>query len=300
MGFSPAELDGLALEDVPDAVRERPASVGGFFLDRFEVTAQRFVQFVREYRGAPAPGAGAHPRLGVGSGWDPEWNVELPATQRRLADLVQCGGTPKIQASGAEPDSSAGAGNDAGAELADAGEPSARLSVWVVDGAEALPMNCLSWFVASAFCIWDGGRLPTDAEWEFAAAGGDDNRVYPWGADPSARPSASFDDTARVDAAPQRHGRFGHEGLAGGLLEWVLDWYSVPSVGPSPPCWDCAQLQPALGRSVRGGTDGACCTGGFDSEFRASSRNLLAPGRFVAQLGARCARDPILPAEAGR
>ena len=42
-------------------------------------------------------------------------------------------------------------------------------------------LNCVPWYVLFAFCVWDGGRLPTNAEWGFAAAGGDEQRMFPWG-----------------------------------------------------------------------------------------------------------------------
>src|SRR6202007_2812018 len=47
---------------------------------------------------------------------------------------------------------------------------------------ENLPMNCVNWYESYAFCIWDGGFLPSEAEWEYAAAGGSQQREYPWGA----------------------------------------------------------------------------------------------------------------------
>ncbi|MGH7734683.1 MAG: SUMF1/EgtB/PvdO family nonheme iron enzyme, partial [Gemmatimonadales bacterium] len=46
---------------------------------------------------------------------------------------------------------------------------------------EHLPIDCVNWYEAYAFCIWDGGFLPAEAEWEFAAADGDQVREYPWG-----------------------------------------------------------------------------------------------------------------------
>ncbi len=49
---------------------------------------------------------------------------------------------------------------------------------------ESLPMNCINWFEAYAFCIWDGGFLPSEAEWLYADVGGSGEREYPWGSEP--------------------------------------------------------------------------------------------------------------------
>src|SRR5581483_546740 len=46
---------------------------------------------------------------------------------------------------------------------------------------EDKPINCLTWFEATLFCIWDGGRLPTDAEWSYAATGKEGRILYPFG-----------------------------------------------------------------------------------------------------------------------
>ena len=59
------------------------------------------------------------------------------------------------------------------------------MSTWTISpGAnERKPLNWVSFYIAFAFCVWDDGRLPSEAEWNYAAAGGDEQEGrYPWGA----------------------------------------------------------------------------------------------------------------------
>lgn len=241
---------------------EHEASVGDFALDRFEVTVGRFRRFFAAYAGAaPAEGAGAHPRIS-GSGWRPEYSLALPVSSQQLElAFKDCGGS------------------------------------WYSLAAqrEALPINCVSWYEAFAFCVWDGGRLPTEAEWEYAAAGGAEGRRYPWGdSEPAAQlavfgclfdagPACTESDLPAGGNTPRGAGRFGQQDLAGSLWEWTVDQFAAYAPGP---CSDCAVLDGGEGRVFRGG--------GFRSddpeELRAAHRlGFLAEQRDLAR-GFRCAR----------
>jgi formylglycine-generating enzyme required for sulfatase activity len=166
---------------------------------------------------------------------------------------------------------------------------------------ETRPINCLDWFTAFMFCAWDGGFLPTDSEWNYAAAGGTDQLIYPWGNN-----APAFDATlaiydclykgtggscsnlsiAPVGSAPAGNGKWGHADLAGNLEEWVLDSTSS-SVYPSP-CVDCAII--GTGSSIKGLRGGA-----FSSQatsLQTSISNAGSPSYPGSTYGVRCARSP--------
>ena len=265
MGFEESELPERVEIPLDDAAH--PARVSGFYFDQFEVSVGRFLAYAEAYTGPPPAPSGAHPRLAE-SGWQTAWNQELPPSPEALLELVACDAELDVAALRQE----LALGSNEPAFLAALGRP----------------MPCLSWFVAFAFCAWDGGRLATEAEWEYAAAGGSEDRPFPWGSDPELEP-ATVD--VPIGGDPLTRGRYGQEGLAGGTLEWVLDWFDERYyLRDGSDCRDCANLTPALGRGLRGARDTTCCSQ-VDTTFRAAARALAAPGILSPALGVRCARD---------
>jgi len=256
----------------PDA--SYPAIVSNFKLDVYEVTVGRFRRFVAGYPGnLPAAGAGKNPSNAADPGWTTAWNASMPASQAALTAAVKCGRS---------------IGNTGGETWTDS--PAAN---------EHQPINCVTWFEAYAFCIWDGGRLATEAEWNYAAAGGggaDGQRVYPWSSPPA---SLTVDDTYVVycgascnftrevgSRSPKGNGKWGHADLGGNVWEWVQDWYAATY---PLPCIDCARLNATQNRGFRGGSFRDFPSSNYVS---ASFRSNGAPNSRADYVGVRCARAP--------
>jgi formylglycine-generating enzyme required for sulfatase activity len=274
MGRSTSGTDAFGGDS--DEQPEHVVEVATFGLDRYEVTVGRFRKFVAGYeafRATLKDGMGAHPLI-PGSGWQSAWTSELPTTASALTSALKCDSTYQTWTD----------------------SPGSN---------ENKPQNCMTWYQAFAFCLWDGGRLPTEAEWEYAAAGGSENRLYPWGGQAPDKTLASHDclfsgtwsceaaDLPVVGSTPLGKGRYGQMDLAGSLWEWNLDWYDASwySQYSSPgSCKNCANVSPdASNRVVRGGRFISSA-----ANLRAAYRGSSAPDIDNISVGARCARTPYL------
>ena len=97
------------------------------------------------------------------------------------------------------------------------------------------PRMCLTWFEAEAYAAWRGGRLPTEAEWEYAARG-PKSTVYPWG-DTFDREKANVLNSVApkpVGSYPTGASWVGANDMAGNAMEWVADWLAVDYYATSP------------------------------------------------------------------
>jgi formylglycine-generating enzyme required for sulfatase activity len=131
----------------------------------------------------------------------------------------------------------------------------------------------VNWWEANAFCIWDGGFLASEAEWKYAAAGGSEQRQFPWGGAepgtdnqyaiygccyPMGDGSCSNEwctgtrNIAPVGTASLGAGVWGQMDLAGSFWEWNQDYYPADA-GFGAACTNCAYLTPTATRVVKVG-----------------------------------------------
>lgn len=255
---------------IPDEEPEHPVTVSSFYLDKYEVTVGRFRAFVDAFGAGWRPsleeGANAQVEAAQGlpagsTGWQSQWDGELPTDRAQLEDRIACFTTANWTRS---------AGSN-----------------------ESYAINCVSWYEAFAFCVWDGGRLPTEAEWEYAAAGGDENRLFPWGNDTTEPLPANYmgnhvTPLLVVGSEPAGNGRWGHADLAGNMGEWTLDGYQFEYYSDAPSgCVDCVNLVASADRVRRGGDWFSTVL-----RLRVAYRGFSSSSDHYEVLGLRCARTP--------
>jgi formylglycine-generating enzyme required for sulfatase activity len=281
-----------------------PATVSDFRLDKYDVTVGRFRQFVNSVL---PPGGGA--------GW-------LPAAGSGKHTHLNSGNGLNVSGGGFEPgwlatDDSNIAPTDANLVTNCDAPGGSSFATWtpLVGTQEILPINCVNWCEAYAFCIWDGGFLPSEAEWMYAAVGGAAQLEYPWGeSDPgTANKYAIYGDglsqcyypmgflaacfglanIAPVGTPTLGAGMWGQLDLVGNVFQWNLDWTEGASY--VNPCVDCIELTPAPpagpSRANRGAAFGFSASEMMPSNEGDRDQD-TPPTSRVETIGFRCARTP--------
>jgi formylglycine-generating enzyme required for sulfatase activity len=174
-------------------------TVKPFYLDNFEATVGRFEAWMRA--GSPIPKVGtvfARDLLNKPIRWTKHASFATQRTHKRLRGWV-------------------------------------KYDTWAAK-KHTSPKNSINWFTAAAFCHWDGGRLPTEHEWQYVAVGGEEQWQHPWGDEaPTTRhavyncagdghKSCSIDDLIPVGSKALGASRWGHMDIVGSVFEWTVKY----------------------------------------------------------------------------
>jgi formylglycine-generating enzyme required for sulfatase activity len=253
---------------VPNEAPDCETSVKAFAIDAFEVTVSRFRNFVAAVESGYAPDDGQGSYYGAeDTGWQAAWNTNLKDPAGKIGACVA--------------------------------------ATWAAVGNDFYPMHSVNWFHAQAFCIWDGGRLPTEAEWEYVASSGTES-LFPWGdtlpdsasdkymlppcggtADPSQCKLANVSPVGTYAVNVTLQGDPVYD-LAGNVAEWVMDWHDSYVITGGACAAAPPKPQYPVMRSMRGGSF-------WDANYwgmRAAARAGAPPEMHASGIGFRCAYEP--------
>lgn len=294
------EMGATDREGRPDEYPAHQVTLKGFWMDRHEITNAQFAQFV------------AATGYLTTAERKPDWNEmkkQLPEGTPKPPDSVMVPGSLVFS----PPSYPVPLNNPArwwkwvpGADWKHPAGPHSSIT-----GKENYPVVAVSWEDASAYARWAGKRLPTEAEWEFAARGGQSEQKYPWGdEDPEkGKPKAN---TWQGSFPDENTGWDGYNGLApvmsfasngydlydmaGNVWEWCSDWYDAgyyrsltggTTADPAGPAQSNDPMQPTIPvRVIRGGS--FMCNPSYCKGYRVTSRMMSSEDSGLQNLGFRC------------
>jgi formylglycine-generating enzyme len=297
------EMGGDNKQASPDEYPKHKVKVSSFYMDITEVTNAQFKNFVEA--------TGYMTTAERKPDWD-ELKKSVPPGTPKPPDSVLVAASLVFNPSDGPVDLNDYAQWWSWEKGADWKHPEGKGSS--IKGKDNYPVVQVSWDDAMAYCKWYGKRLPTEAEWEFAARGWLSNNIYPWGNEHvnAGKPKANswegkfpyqneqkdgFIKIAFVKSyAPNGYGLYD---MAGNVWEWCSDWYHANyyetlqdkvTINPKGPQRSYDPQEPyTQKRSLRGGS--FLCNDGYCSGYRVARRMKSSPDTGLEHTGFRCVSD---------
>ena len=285
----------------PNEYPKHPVQIDSFYIDTYEVTNQQFLEFT-ESTGYVTVAERA-------IDWESLKSTVPPGTPKPPDSLLQPGALVFQATSGPVPLDNVGQWWQwtIGASWRHPEGPQSS-----IEDRMNHPVVQIAWEDAEAYAKWAGKRLPTEAEWEWAARGGAEGTVYPWGNTPAEEgaPKANFWQGFFPYENAEKDGFFltapvgtydpngyGLYDMAGNVWEWCSDWYDYDfykkeiASQPNPEsqnAWN--PMQPYQAEKVlRGGS--FLCNDSYCSGYRNARRMSSSPDTGLNHTGFRCAKS---------